>query len=154
MEAEPLYSQNRDRRFPKLIFNPKSEITNAILAANNFGYAYDPIGNRLSATKNEEPEDYSANALNQYTSITNGGLRMLWYDLDGNLTNDGHFAYTWDVENRLTSVVSNGTVIASFKYDYMSRRYEKASAVGTNTFLRDGWLPVCEQLHCRCWLPL
>jgi YD repeat-containing protein len=26
------------------------------------------------------------------------------YDGDGNLTNDGQFAYTWDAENRLKSV--------------------------------------------------
>jgi YD repeat-containing protein len=28
------------------------------------------------------------------------------YDSDGNLTNDGRWTYTWDAENRLSTVVA------------------------------------------------
>jgi hypothetical protein len=53
---------------------------------NRTKYWYDNIGNRESATNNGETTTYIANNLNQYTSITNGGLKNLSYDLDGNLT--------------------------------------------------------------------
>ena len=69
--------------------------------ANAFVFSFDPIGNRVSDTSNSVTHSYTANSLNQYTQITNGGLRTLLHDLDGNLTNDSVFAYSWDGENRL-----------------------------------------------------
>jgi hypothetical protein len=56
--------------FSNSFLNPKNEITNAVMGANAFAWDLDNIGNRISATKNEEPENYSANALNQYTQIS------------------------------------------------------------------------------------
>ena len=47
--------------------------------------------------------------------------------------------YTWDFENRLTSVTlpsSGGTV--SFKYDPFGRRIYKSSSVGTSIYAYDG----------------
>jgi hypothetical protein len=66
MTPKPLFLHPKPHigLFSNSFLNPKSEITNAILAENSFGYAYDPIGNRISATKNQEPENYSANQLN------------------------------------------------------------------------------------------
>ena len=144
-------TQRLDSLFPSLpsvqtnlfSYNPRSELTNALMGANAFGYQFDPIGNRQTSIENSLQNFYTANQLNQYVRITNGGMRTLSYDLDGNLTNDGVFAYTWDAESRLTSVMSNGSVLAVFKYDYMSRRYQEVSGSTTNTFLWDGWAPVC-----------
>ncbi|MGC0776957.1 MAG: RHS repeat-associated core domain-containing protein [Candidatus Acidiferrum sp.] len=51
----------------------------------------------------------------------------------------GITAYTWDFENRLTSVIlpgSGGTV--TFKYDPFGRRIYKSSSVGTSIFAYDG----------------
>jgi len=51
----------------------------------------------------------------------------------------GTTSYTWDFENRLTSVVlpgSGGTV--SFKYDPYGRRIQKSSILGTTNYLYDG----------------
>ncbi len=45
-------------------------------------------------------------------------------------------------ENRLIEVVSNGVVVAQNQYDFMSRRVAKVTAMGTNKFVYDGWLPV------------
>jgi RHS repeat-associated protein len=122
-------------------YNPRSELTSAAMGTNQYGYAYDPIGNRTSATNNAEVLTYLANDLNQYTTITNGGIRTLAYDLDGNLTNDSVFAYTWDAENRLVSAEQVGTAVPAvrFAYDYMSRRVEKAVNGVTNRFVYDGW---------------
>ena len=51
----------------------------------------------------------------------------------------------WDGENRLIEVVSNGVIVVQNQYDFMSRRVAKVTAMGTNKFVYDGWLPVREQ---------
>jgi len=76
------------------------------------------------------------------------------YDLDGNLTSDGRYNYTWDGENRLITMTSltnaptASMVSLAFTYDYMGRRIQKIvstnSASGwvvsyTNKFVYDGW---------------
>jgi YD repeat-containing protein len=64
------------------------------------------------------------------------------YDNNGNtLTktdSTGTTTYTWDYENRLTSVTlpgSGGTV--TFKYDPLGRRIYKSSSLGTSIFTYD-----------------
>lgn len=53
------------------------------------------------------------------------------YDADGNLTSDGRWFYTWDAENRLTSMQAIASVPVEakrrleFDYDYMGRRIQK-----------------------------
>jgi len=53
------------------------------------------------------------------------------YDADGNLTNDGRWAFTWDAENRLTSLISLDGVPAGasnavyYSYDDLGRRTSK-----------------------------
>jgi RHS repeat-associated protein len=78
------------------------------------------------------------------------------YDLDGNLTADGRWTYTWDAENRLTQMESlSGNPTGSkrkltFEYDAISRRIGKkvyvwngsaypGSPNTTLKFLYDGW---------------
>ena len=52
-------------------YNTRSELTDAVMGTNQYNYAYDPIGNRRSATNNAEALGYVANSLNQYFQITN-----------------------------------------------------------------------------------
>ena len=70
------------------------------------------------------------------------------YDADGNLTNDGRWAYTWDAENRLAAMTVNTNVgpqyQLTFTYDSKGRRIQKVVAangvaLSTNKFLYDGW---------------
>jgi RHS repeat-associated protein len=76
------------------------------------------------------------------------------YDADGNLTNDGRWTYSWDTENRLTSMTSLTNAPAgsklqlNFLYDTQGRRIQKIvstnsngnySAQSTNRFVYDGW---------------
>jgi RHS repeat-associated protein len=76
------------------------------------------------------------------------------YDLDGNLTNDGQFSYSWDAENRLTNVTSLSGIPADARikldllYDWRGRRIQKILstnngisfvAVSTNRYIYDGW---------------
>jgi len=138
-------------------YNPRSELISAEMGANSYAWQLDQIGNRISDTSNSVTHAYTANSLNQYTAITNGGLRMLSYDDDGNLTNDGVFAFTWDAENRLTQVeplsLTNGAKRVQNAYDYMSRRISKKvyaydtdhwNLVTDNSFVWDGWSLVQE----------
>jgi RHS repeat-associated protein len=75
------------------------------------------------------------------------------YDADGNLTNDGRWAYTWDGENRLVGMTVNTNVgppyQLTFAYDAKGRRIQKlvatnGVALSTNNFLYDGWNLVAE----------
>ncbi|MGD1088735.1 MAG: type IV secretion protein Rhs, partial [Verrucomicrobiota bacterium] len=79
------------------------------------------------------------------------------YDADGNLTNDGRWAYTWDGENRLIGMTVNTNVgpqyQLTFTYDSKGRRIEKIVSTNngsiyvpesTNNFLYDGWNLVAE----------
>jgi RHS repeat-associated protein len=70
------------------------------------------------------------------------------YDADGNLTNDGHWSYAWDAENRLVGMLVNTNVgpqyQLTFAYDPKGRRIQKlvvsnSVAIYTNRFLYDGW---------------
>ena len=84
------------------------------------------------------------------------------YDLNGNMTSDGRFAYSWDEENRLISVESVTSVVklrSEFAYDAQSRRIAKTDYSGftngsysiTNTtqFIYDGWNLIAEQSTLR-----
>ena len=80
------------------------------------------------------------------------------YDLDGNLLTDGAWTYTWDAENRLTSMyplAAIETILPAasrkridYRYDYLGRRVRKTvqtwngSAYVTSVdrkFIYDGW---------------
>ncbi|MCO5053102.1 MAG: RHS repeat-associated core domain-containing protein [Verrucomicrobiae bacterium] len=82
-----------------------------------------------------------------------------YYDLDGNLTNDGHWTYTWDAENRLTKVESlSGAPTASkrkvvWEFDGKGRRIRQTTYNGSSgsyvatedlKFLADGWRHIAE----------
>ena len=79
------------------------------------------------------------------------------YDLDGNLTQDGRWQYTWDAENRLVSIQGLSSLPTAaklkldFLYDYQSRRTQKLVSTNsgsgyvaqvTNRFVYDGWNPI------------
>lgn len=79
------------------------------------------------------------------------------YDLDGNLTQDGRWTYTWDAENRLVRMVAatahGPQQRIDFSYDPTGRRIRKQvwnNTSGTGTaaldtkFLYDGWNLVAE----------
>jgi len=133
-------------------YNSRSELTAAAMGTNRFDYAYDPIGNRLAATNDGTEWRYAANELNHYTNIEDGVAVQPAYDLDGNLTNDGAFACSWDGENRLIGVEPldpvDGSRKVAFAHDHMGRRVQKQSFLRSggswsltsdSWFLYDGW---------------
>jgi RHS repeat-associated protein len=83
------------------------------------------------------------------------------YDLDGNLTSDGRWTYTWDAENRLTSLTAVSSLPNAarrkleFVYDFMGRRVQKKvfgwnattatyQLQSTSKFVYEGWRMIAE----------
>jgi RHS repeat-associated protein len=96
-------------------------------------WLYDTAGNRVC-----ENNGISGSITNRFCN----GLNQFWslpYDADGNMLSDGVFAYTWDAENRLVGVASNGISVASYLYDSQNRRISKTANGVTHQFIYDGW---------------
>ncbi len=123
--------------------------------ANNAAAAWPRITN--VATTAAGTNDYVTNAIgNLFVPNT---PEVFGYDLDGNMTNDGRWAMTWDGENRLIQMESlpNGPIGCSnrlvFAYDQQSRRVSKAvqtfnggawSVTLSNRFVYDDWSLLAE----------
>ncbi len=67
-------------------------------------FNYDESGNRSSVI-DTGTDTYATNVLNQYNSA---GSDHFDYDSQGNMTFDGSFNYSYDVENRMTEVARPG----------------------------------------------
>jgi RHS repeat-associated protein len=114
------------------------QLTQVVQGGNTTeNYAYDNVGNRTSSHLSAS---YTVNSSNQLTATSSATYT---YDNNGNtLTKtdaSGTTTYTWDHENRLTSVAlpgGGGTV--SFKYDPFGRRIQKSSPAGTINYVYDG----------------
>ncbi len=99
-------------------------------------YTYDPVGNRLSSLG---VSPYNVNVSNELASTPS---TTYTYDNNGNtltkIDSTGTTSYTWDFENRLTSVTLPGTGgTVSFKYDPFGRRIYKSSSSGTSIYAYD-----------------
>ena len=134
-------------------YNDRGEVTGSTNDVNpvlNRGYAYDPIGNRLTATEGTETKSYTANGLNQYLSVTSvSSVVNPTYDDDGNMLTDGEGKiYTWDGENRLIQVTLPNSEIVRYSYDGQSRRVKRehfsSAATETTTYFFDGWNVIAE----------
>ena len=97
--------------------------TNPDIPNQNLTYEYDAAGNRINTIENGEATGYTSNNLNQYTEV-NGFESQ--YDDDGNLiskTNEeGTFLYSYNSENRLTSVTEPDGIVTSYEYDPFGNR--------------------------------
>lgn len=115
-------------------YNPASQVT--FLSRSNDLYSFTATLTRTGA--------YVPNGLNQYTNI-NG--QTISYDANGNLTNDGSVAYTYDMENRLVAAsgnVDSQPVSASFTWDPLGRLSQVTINGTTRQFLYDGDALVAE----------
>jgi RHS repeat-associated protein len=127
-------------------YDPLYELTQVTQATNTTeSYSYDPVGNRLSSLG---VSSYTNNSSNELTSTSAASYA---YDANGNTTSktvSGNTTnYTWDYENRLTSVMLPGTGgTVAFKYDGLGHRVQKAFTQGSTTtttnYLYDGANPI------------
>jgi len=97
-------------------------------------FNYDAVGNATSVTTDGTTQTRSANAQNQYTSIS--GATTPTYDANGNMTTDETGRqFVYDAWNRLVAVKnSSGTTLETFSYDGLGRRITQ-TASGTTTDL-------------------
>jgi RHS repeat-associated protein len=131
------------RNADSFTFNSRSEVIGAVIGTNDYGYAYDAIGNRVWSAANNLTNTYAANRLNQYSLISNhvnhvNPVRIHpTYDADGNMRWDGRMWHTWDAENRLVRSepglggATNGSVRVVNDYDHRHRRIQKRVEVLT-----------------------
>ena len=111
----------------------------------NYVYTPDKL-NRSSMNDNGAETNYSANALNQYTSTAGNSFS---YDDNFNLTHTAGFNGVYDAANRLVSASNAGsgeaqTTLAGFVYDGLGRCVKRTlNGVGT-VFIYDGWKVIGE----------
>ncbi len=117
-------------------YNNRSELVNATVNNGSYGYAYDNIGNRETASELTDTTAYATNALNQYTTITEGEEAPFapTYDAAGNQTKiktaTGIWNVTYNAENRPVQFTSeDGNMVIDCAYDYMGRRVSKKRTV-------------------------
>lgn len=112
-----------------LAYNPADAIKTKTLSNDSYDYT-----SYVDGTTN-----YSANGLNQYTSVAAASLT---YDANGNLTSDGSTGYTYDAENRVVS--ASGAHTATLTYDPLGRLFQIVTPSATIQFLYDGDQMVAE----------
>lgn len=98
-------------------------------------YAYDAAGNRVAVTDGGVATSYTANNLNQYTSV---GIDHPTYDPNGNLTSQANGNYSYDAQNRLVSASSSTSAI-NFSYDARNRCVSRSVNGVTTYSYYDGW---------------
>jgi RHS repeat-associated protein len=141
LQNRTLFRANETPHDPDaFVYNNRSELTNAVIGANLFTYAFDPIGNRLAATEFGTNTTYMASVLNQYTSIQSASSAqsadnfLPEFDADGNQTliktTTGIWHVTYNAENRPV-LFSNETTVVEMAYDYMGRRFEYKETVSS-----------------------
>lgn len=131
---------NEAARNDSFSYNGRNELTGTTLGGDAYGYSYDNIGNRKTAQELAEELTYSANNLNQYTSIANSTLHsqpstleqpfVPHYDASGNQTriktSTGVWTVVYNAANRAVSFASqDGSIVVECGYDYQGRRYMK-----------------------------
>ena len=111
-------------------YNLANQVT--LKSVSNAVYRFLPDANETDA--------YTPNGLNQYDQV--GGI-VITYGLNGSITSDGVWSYTYDVENRLRTATGNG-VSASYEYDPLGRRAAKVVDGVRTEFLSDGDMVIAE----------
>lgn len=103
-------------------------------------YAYDAVGNLLSATNSDSTVEYAYDALNRpiETKQTFAGKTYpisYTYDVVGNRTSMGtpwgKYSYTYDALNRVSAIVNPQGIQINFKYDAVGRRIQKTIFAST-----------------------
>jgi RHS repeat-associated protein len=113
------YSYDADSQLIHAVFTPNSSDPDG-LTAQDLQYAYDPAGNRVSATANGVMTAYTTNNMNGYIKV---GTASYSYDANGNLTSiaDGSqiSRFTYNDLNQLTGSTTPGGS-STYHYDPLS----------------------------------
>lgn len=118
-------------------YNARGELTeDSMNAGGAFGYDYDNIGNRQTATEQGISSTYQSNSLNQYAAVTRSGTTFApVYDADGNQTSVNTSTGIWSVQYNADNrpvVFTQGNKKVECVSDYLGRRVEKVEYDGNN----------------------
>lgn len=111
---------------------------------NNYSYAYDAAHNRVQQTINNLPTAYTYNADNELTKFSDKNLS---YSSSGSLTSktttDSTQTYSYDQEERVTSITPSSGSTLKYGYDGLGNRLYKTVGTTTTRFVNDiyGSLP-------------
>jgi RHS repeat-associated protein len=108
----------------------------------------DALGNWTSVTTDGSTQKRTANAQNQYTSVSSGATPT--YDNNGNLTTDptNGNTYVYDAWNRLVGVKNGGNTLTSNTYDALNRRItESASGTQRDLYYNGQWQVIEERVN-------
>ncbi|MCI7697984.1 MAG: RHS repeat-associated core domain-containing protein, partial [Akkermansia sp.] len=140
-------SRQGGTRNDSFVHNDRSELTAATLGTDAYAYAYDNIGNRLTAQEAEEQTAYTANNLNQYTAIQEGEAEAFapTYDADGNQTlvktSTGIWTVTYNAANRPVVFANEATgTVVECSYDSSGRRATKKVTVNGTVTLHQRYI--------------
>ena len=134
--------------------NSHSELSSTRVNGVSYGYAYDSIGNRAAAVEDSSGvasrTEYTANALNQYTRITENAESVFIpeFDADGNQTRvktaTGEWSVSYNGENRPTDFTAmtadNNMIGVNCAYDSMGRRTYKRVTLNGNVTLHQRYI--------------
>ena len=125
------------------------QIADPVLGTETLTYAYDAVGNRLSATDASGTTAYAYDANDRLLSA--GGVSFT-YDANGNVTSrtEGGVttSLTWDVENRLAALDAPGQTI-SYAYDADGVRVGRVIDGVATRFVVDKHRPFAQVLEER-----
>ena len=115
-------------------------------------YEHDGPGNITSRTATGKPSlTYTIDSMNR---VTYDGSRSFVYDANGNMTyrtGAPTWQYVYDAQDRLISVLADGTELAHYSYDgegNLVKMFEKQDAVDpgkTTVVIYDGLQPIYEE---------
>jgi RHS repeat-associated protein len=122
-----------------------NQLTNFARGPQTESWGLDALGNWTSVTTNGTTQTRTANAQNQYTSISGGTTPS--YDGNGNMTTDptNGNTYVYDAWNRLVAVTNGGTTLASYSYDAIGRRITEISTAPLDLYFSKDWQVVEER---------
>ena len=132
-------------------YNSRSELNTATVNNEAYAYDYDNIGNRTAALEERSGvasrTAYTANELNQYTSIQENedAAFVPVFDADGNQTlvktATGIWSVVYNAENRPIRFASaDGVTVIECAYDYMGRRATKKVIVDGGVTLHQRYI--------------
>jgi RHS repeat-associated protein len=117
-----------------------SALVNSIISTTdplkNVSYSYDDLNRLIGVSGNQHQEfNYDAVGNRTYTNQEDPPLagihdRDFTYDANGNMTTDGHRIFSWNSENRLTSVQKDNRAF-TFLYNDQGERIQKSGPGST-----------------------
>ncbi|MBU2547253.1 MAG: RHS domain-containing protein, partial [Proteobacteria bacterium] len=88
-------------------------------------YEYDPVGNRLSETRNGQTSLYQYDAAGRLTSVDGPVPRTFSYDVAGNVVGLDNLTLTYNQAGRLASVAGPEGAVAEYTYNALEQRVVK-----------------------------